>query len=197
MPGHYQFEIIGKTKDDAAGEAYDKAAKMMGLSYPGGPIIAKQAKEFRQSNQTNTIKLPRPMMYSPDFNFSFSGLKTALLYQLQKDKNWKNRIPEYCFAFEQAVIDTLIHKIIKAAKKYPVKSILLAGGVSANKALRSQLKAEITKKLPNIKLFLPNLNYTTDNAAMIASAGYFNYYKNKNKAFIDLKQINAHCNLEM
>jgi N6-L-threonylcarbamoyladenine synthase len=101
------------------------------------------------------------------------------------------------FAFEQAVIDTLIHKIIKAAKKYPVKSILLAGGVSANKALRSQLKAEITKKLPNIKLFLPNLNYTTDNAAMIASAGYFNYYKNKNKAFIDLKQINAHCNLEM
>ena len=197
MSDHYQFEIIGETRDDAAGEAYDKAAKMMGLSYPGGPIIAKYAEEFRQSGQISTIELPRPMMYSPDFNFSFSGLKTALLYQLQKDKNWKNRISEYCFAFEQAVIDTLIHKIIKAANKYPVKSILLAGGVSANKALRLQLKTRINEKLPNIKLSLPNLSYTTDNAAMIASAGYFNYYKNKNKAFVDFRQVNANCNLKM
>lgn len=197
MSDHYKFEIIGETKDDAAGEAYDKAAKMMGLSYPGGPIIAKYAEEFRQSKQISKIELPRPMIYSPDFNFSFSGLKTALLYQLQKDKNWKNRIPEYCFAFEQAVIDTLLHKIIKAANKYPIKSILLAGGVSANKALRSQLKSAINKKLPKISLFLPNLDYTTDNAAMIASAGYFNYYKHKNKAFVNFKEVNAKCNLKI
>jgi len=196
MSDHYKFKIIGETRDDAAGEAYDKAAKMMGLSYPGGPIIAQQAEKFRQSKKVCKIELPRPMMYSPDFNFSFSGLKTALLYQLQKDKNWKKRIPEYCFAFEQAVIETLIHKIIKAAQKYPSKSILLAGGVAANKALRQQLATEISKKLPNIKLSLPNLNYTTDNAAMIASAGYFNYYKHKNKAFVDLKKITARCNLK-
>ncbi|MDD2681046.1 MAG: tRNA (adenosine(37)-N6)-threonylcarbamoyltransferase complex transferase subunit TsaD [Patescibacteria group bacterium] len=197
MSDHYQFKIIGETRDDAAGEAYDKAAKMMGLSYPGGPIVAKHAEEFRQSGKSSIIELPRPMIYSPDFNFSFSGLKTALLYQLQKDKNWKDKISEYCFAFEQAIIETLSHKIIKAAKKYPVKSILLAGGVAANKALRLQLETEISEKLPKIRLSLPNLSYTTDNAAMIASAGYFNYYKHKNKSFVDLAKINARCDLKM
>lgn len=197
MSDHYKFKIIGETKDDAAGEAYDKAAKMMGLSYPGGPIIAKYADEFRFSGKTCNIELPRPMLNSPDFNFSFSGLKTALLYKLQKDKKWKERISEYCFAFEEAVIDTLSHKIIKAARKYPVKSILLAGGVAANHALRAKLMTEISEKLPETKLYLPNLSYTTDNAAMIASAGYFNYYKNKNKAFADFKKLSARCDLKM
>jgi len=197
MKDHYQFKIIGETRDDAAGEAYDKAAKMMGLSYPGGPIIAKYAEEYRQSGKKCSLELPRPMLNSPDFDFSFSGLKTALLYQLQKDKNWKKRLPEYCFAFEQAIIETLIHKTLKAANKYQPKSIVLAGGVAANNALREQLKAKIENKLPNISLFLPEKQYTTDNAAMIASAAYFNYYKHKNKAFLSSARLKARCDLKM
>ncbi|HQB76451.1 MAG TPA: tRNA (adenosine(37)-N6)-threonylcarbamoyltransferase complex transferase subunit TsaD [bacterium] len=197
MKEHYQFKIIGETRDDAAGEAYDKAAKMMGLGYPGGPIIAKYAEEYRQSGQKSTIQLPRPMLNSPDFDFSFSGLKTALLYQLQKDKNWKKRLSEYCFAFEQAIIETLIHKTLKAANKYQPQSIVLAGGVAANSALREQLSSNIKDKLPKIAFFLPEKQYTTDNAAMIASAGYFNYYKHKNKAFLDYSRFKARCDLKI
>ncbi len=197
MKEHYQFKIIGETRDDAAGEAYDKAAKMMGLSYPGGPIIAKYAEEYRQSGQKSTIQLPRPMLNSPDFDFSFSGLKTALLYQLQKDKNWKKRLSEYCFAFEQAIIETLIHKTLKAANKYQPQSIVLAGGVAANSALREQLSSNIKDKLPKIAFFLPEKQYTTDNAAMIASAGYFNYYKHKNKVFLDYSRFKARCDLKI
>jgi N6-L-threonylcarbamoyladenine synthase len=197
MSSHYRFKIIGETRDDAAGEAYDKAAKMMGLSYPGGPIIAKYAEEYRQSNAKTKILLPRPMLNSPDFDFSFSGLKTALLYQLQKDKNWQKRVPEYCFSFEQALVDVLVHKSIKAAKKYKIKSFLLAGGVAANKHLRQQLQHNITEILPKIKLFLPELSYTTDNAAMIASAGYFCYYKKKNKAFIPYDKLRTRCDLNI
>lgn len=197
MSEHYKFKIIGETRDDAAGEAYDKAAKMMGLSYPGGPIIAKYAEEYRKSKQECKIQLPRPMLNSPDFDFSFSGLKTALLYQLKKDKTWREHLPEYCFAFEQAIIDTLIHKTVKAANKYKPKTIVLAGGVAANTALRAQLTTEIEKKLPNISLFLPEKKYTTDNAAMIASAGYFNYYKHKNKAFINYNYLRARCDLKI
>jgi len=197
MKEHYQFKIIGETRDDAAGEAYDKAAKMMGLSYPGGPIIAKYAEKYRQSNHKPTVQLPRPMLNSPDFDFSFSGLKTALLYQLQKDKNWKKRLPEYCFVFEQAIIETLIHKTIKAANKYKPKSIVLAGGVAANNALREQLSSNIKEKIKKTTLFLPEKQYTTDNAAMIAAAGYFNYYKNKNKAFINYTHLRARCDLKI
>ncbi len=197
MSGHYNFKIIGETRDDAAGEAYDKAAKMMGLSYPGGPIVAEHAQIFRDSGQMAKIELPRPMLNSPDLDFSFSGLKTALLYQLQKDKNWRQRLPEYCFAFEQAIIDTLIHKTIKAVKQYNPKSIVLAGGVAANNALRQQLTAKITEKLPKVKLYLPDRKYTTDNAAMIASAGYFRYYKKKEAAFTSYHKVSARCDLKM
>lgn len=197
MSEHYRFKIIGETRDDAAGEAYDKAAKMMGLSYPGGPIIAKYAEKQRQSGIPTTIELPRPMLNSPDFDFSFSGLKTALLYQLQKDKNWRQRIPEYCLAFEQAIIETLIHKTIKAAHKYEPKSIVLAGGVAANTALRQQLQGQINEKLPKIKIILPERQYTTDNAAMIAAAGYFSYYKKKDKAFLPYHRLKARCDLKI
>jgi N6-L-threonylcarbamoyladenine synthase len=196
MKEHYDFKIIGETRDDAAGEAYDKTAKMLGLSYPGGPIIAKYAEEFRKSQKKSSLELPRPMIYSKDFDFSFSGLKTALLYKLQKDKNWKKKIPEYCFAIESAITDTLVYKSLKALEKYQVKSFILAGGVAANRELRSQLLAKISKEFPKIKVFLPNLAYTTDNAAMIASAGYFAYYKKKNKAFSDYSKIKAQANLK-
>lgn len=172
MKNHNDFRIIGETRDDAAGEAYDKGAKMLGLDYPGGPIISKHAKEFTDSGQKSNIILPRPMI-GKGLDFSFSGLKTALLYQLQKDKNWKNRIDEYCFAYQEAIIDILTRKAIAAAKKYKIKIIMLSGGVSANAELRTFLANKVEKELPSIPLVIPKLSYTTDNAAMIALAGYY------------------------
>lgn len=172
MKSHNNFKIIGETRDDAAGEAYDKGAKMLELGYPGGPIVSKYAKEFTDSGQKNTITLPRPMIGN-GLDFSFSGLKTALLYQIQKDKSWKNRISEYCFAYQEAIIDILSRKAITAAKKYQAKTIMLSGGVSANTELRSYLAEKVTKELPGMSLVIPKLSYTTDNAAMIALAGYY------------------------
>lgn len=172
MKSHNNFKIIGETRDDAAGEAYDKGAKMLELGYPGGPIVSKYAKEFADSSQKNTITLPRPMIGN-GLDFSFSGLKTALLYQIQKDKSWKNRISEYCFAYQEAIIDILSRKAITAAKKYQAKTIMLSGGVSANTELRSYLAEKVTKELPGMSLVIPKLSYTTDNAAMIALAGYY------------------------
>lgn len=197
MSGHYSFKIISETRDDAAGEAYDKAAKMMGLSYPGGPIIAKYAQEFRNSQNKASIELPRPMITAPNLDFSFSGLKTALLYKLQKDKNWRNKIPEYCYALETAITEVLVHKSLKAIGKYQAKSFILAGGVAANKHLREELLSNIKLKYPKTKIFLPEQTYTTDNAAMIASAAYFNYYKNKKKAFLNYSKIKAKCDLKI
>ena len=172
MKSHNHFKIIGETRDDAAGEAYDKGAKMLGLGYPGGPIVSKYAKEFANSGQKNNITLPRPMIGN-GLDFSFSGLKTALLYQIQKDKNWENRISEYCFAYQEAIIDILSRKAIVAAKKYKAKTIMLSGGVSANAELRTYLAEKVTKELPGMSLVIPKLTYTTDNAAMIALAGYY------------------------
>ncbi len=189
MDKSHNIKIIGETLDDAAGEAYDKGAKMMGLGYPGGPIVSKYAAEYAQTNpelQTN-IDLPRPMLNSTNLNFSFSGLKTALLYQLKKDKNWKTRIPEYCFAYQQAIIDVLVGKTIKAAKKTGAKTIMLSGGVSANKELRIQLKTKVEKELKKVNFLVPALEYTTDNAAMIATAGFFKYLSDKPVDFSKLR----------
>lgn len=193
MTDHGAFKIIGETIDDAAGEAFDKAAKLMDIGYPGGPIVSKFASEFTQTpNKYPKIVLPRPLLHKPNFNFSFSGLKTALLYQLQKDKNWQKRIPEYCHEFEQAIVQTLVAKTIKAAEKYKIPTIMLAGGVSANSALRFALQEAVSKQLPKTQLILPDLKYTTDNAAMIATNGYFRF---KNKQQTDYKSLKADPNL--
>ncbi|MCK4540542.1 tRNA (adenosine(37)-N6)-threonylcarbamoyltransferase complex transferase subunit TsaD [Candidatus Parcubacteria bacterium] len=209
MNGHGRFKTIGETRDDAAGEAFDKAAKMMGIGYPGGPVISAEAEKFLISklhpsseykqiinkskiiNHKSKISLPRPMIDSPDFDFSFSGLKTAIRYALEEDKNWKDRIPEYCAEFQQAIIDVLIKKTIKAGNKFNVKTIMLAGGVSANKELRKQLEKQVLKN--NFKFSLPDLKYTTDNAAMIATAGYF---KALRKEFTPWQDLRVDCNLE-
>ena len=172
MKDHNSFKIIGETRDDAAGEAYDKGAKMLGLGYPGGPIISKYAKIFAETGKKTDIILPRPMI-GKGLDFSFSGLKTSLLYKIQKDKNWKNRVNEYCFAYQEAIIDILSRKTIVAAKKYGAKTIMLSGGVSANSELRAYLATKVAKELPNNPLIVPKLSYTTDNAAMIAVAGYY------------------------
>ena len=194
MSGHGKYKTIGETLDDAAGEAFDKAAKMMNIGYPGGPAIAAEARKFIAVNEECRVILPRPMIKKPGFNFSFSGLKTALLYKLKEDKGWKTRIPEYAAEFQQAVIDVLINKTIKAGKKHDIKTILLGGGVAANRELRSQLEAAVTNSLPCADFHMPDLKYTTDNAAMIAAAGYFRARK---KDFTPWQKLRVDCNLEL
>lgn len=199
MDNHLKYKIIGKTLDDAAGEAFDKAAKMMGLGYPGGPIIGKLAKEYiEKNNDLEEIDLPRPMLNLNNFDFSFSGLKTALLYQLRKDKNWKNKIPQYCYSFQKATIDVLVGKTFKAVKKYPVKTIMLVGGVSANSELKKTFSERLKKdsNLKQIKFVSPALKYSGDNATMIALNGIFHLLKNK-KNIKNYKNLKINSNLEL
>jgi len=186
-----KIKILGETRDDAAGEAFDKTAKMMGLDYPGGPAISKYAAKYGESakkiKKQKAIILPRPMINSPELDFSFSGLKTALLYQLQKDKNWKKKIPEYCFEIQQAIIDVLISKTIKAAKKTKARTVMLSGGVSANNELRLQMEKSVLEKLPKTNFLVPAREYTTDNAAMIAAAAFYKFQKGQKITFNKLR----------
>jgi len=200
MDKNRKINIIGETRDDAAGEAYDKAAKMLGLGYPGGPIISKLAKEYKENTEISkknkiTNKLPRPMIDSASFDFSFSGLKTALLYELKKDKNWKKLIPAYCYEYQQAIIETLIKKTIKAGVKFKAKTIMLAGGVSANKELREQMAESVKQNWKGqVDFILPELVYTTDNAAMIAAATFF---KLKTKPKTNIFKVKADPSVEL
>ncbi|MFA6511805.1 MAG: tRNA (adenosine(37)-N6)-threonylcarbamoyltransferase complex transferase subunit TsaD [Patescibacteria group bacterium] len=168
MTGFGKYRLLGRTVDDAAGEAFDKVAKHMGLPYPGGPQISKLAAQ----GNVEAIKLPRPMLDRDDFSFSFSGLKTAVLYATDKKPGWKKNMhykKDLAASFEQAVVDVLVKKTVRAAKKYKAKSVLIGGGVAANKRLRKELEAAV-KKETSAKYFQPKLEFATDNAAMIAAA---------------------------
>ena len=177
------YKIIGQTKDDAAGEAFDKVAKLLGLGYPGGPIIEKMAKK----GDKNKFKFPRPMINSKNFDFSFSGLKTAVLYRWKlENKNGTDKVKvDVAASFQQAVIDVLIAKTLAAAKKYKAKSILLGGGVAANKELRRQFKTSLYPLLAKEgKISISNIQYpvsklSTDNATMIATAAYYHIVNKK------------------
>lgn len=192
MKNHLQYKTIGETRDDAAGEAFDKAAKLLGLGYPGGPLVSKQAQIWTKKNIPTSISLPRPMINDKSFDFSFSGLKTALLYALRDDRNYKKKISEYCYAFEQAVVDVLVAKTIRAAKKYGVKSVMLAGGVAANTALREKLSEQV--KHNGLEFYMPEFEYTTDNAAMVAAAGYYKFKAGKT---VPWQKIKVDPNLEL
>ncbi|MCX6792416.1 MAG: tRNA (adenosine(37)-N6)-threonylcarbamoyltransferase complex transferase subunit TsaD [Candidatus Falkowbacteria bacterium] len=190
LKNHLSYKTIGETRDDAAGEAFDKAAQLLGLGYPGGPIISKFAEMF--DGKKTIASLPRPMLDSKNYDFSFSGLKTALLYATQKDKNFKKKIPEYAFEFQEAVVDVLVTKTIRAAKEYKARSVFLAGGVAANIRLREKLAEEV-KKI-DLEFSMPKMEYTTDNAAMIASAAYFKF---KSKKTVPWQKIKVDPNLEL
>ncbi|MCD6233232.1 tRNA (adenosine(37)-N6)-threonylcarbamoyltransferase complex transferase subunit TsaD [bacterium] len=172
-----KYKIIGETRDDAAGECFDKTARILGLPYPGGPAIAAEAAKFSISNSQFSIKLPRPMANSRNYDFSFSGLKTAVLYDFKKRpkevRASKRYVQEMAKEIQQAIIDVLIKKTLKAAMNFNAKSVILGGGVAANKELRKQLREKIKTELPNVKLFIPEPKLCTDNAAMIAQAAYF------------------------
>jgi len=207
MAGYGDYKILGETLDDAAGEAFDKAASLLKLGYPGGPAIAKSAalwrkKEIRPSSKnqdkrkspSNAVILPRPMLGKNNYHFSFSGLKTALLYALQKDKHWRKRTAEYSHAFEEAVTDVLTAKTVKAARESRAKTILLAGGVSANARLREKLLALATERCPAVPVLMADLAYTTDNAAMIAAAAYF---QARRQDFTDWPNLKAEADAEL
>lgn len=202
MKDFEKFQKIGQTLDDAAGECFDKVAKILRLGYPGGPVVAAEAAKFKISNLKFKIDLPRPMINSGDFNFSFSGLKTAVLYKMQRMSKVeiKNNLAGICAEFQQAVIDVLIAKTIRTAKKFGAKSIILGGGVVANQELRRQFDIKNKQEMPKIKLLIPEIKYTTDNAAMIAAAAYFKFKKTPQKEWskkFDWRKIKADPNLEI
>ena len=177
--GKYKF--IGETRDDAAGECLDKVARILGLGYPGGPVIAKYAAEDRGSV---SVKLPRPMIGQKNYDFSFSGLKTAVLYKVRKESKEikkKKYIQAMCAEVQQAVVDVLIHKTIKAAKSFRVRSIILGGGVAANNELRRQFILNIKKKMPAVKFLVPAKVFCTDNASMIALTAFYHRKKSFKK----------------
>jgi len=160
------YVILGESLDDAAGEAFDKTAKLLGLAYPGGPLLAKLAEQ----GTPGKFHFPRPMLDRPGLDFSFSGLKTHALNIIQQTELTTQNKADIAYAFEDAIVDTLIKKTARAIKQTNLKSIVIAGGVGANKALRSRMQEFATTN--NIKLYYPNFEFCTDNGAMIAYAGY-------------------------
>ncbi len=191
MKGFGKYQILGETRDDAAGECFDKVARILGLGYPGGPIVAKMATKFKNKKLKIKINLPRPMISQKNYDFSFSGLKTAVLYDFRKRpkkiRKSKEYIREMCFEIQQAIIDVLIKKTMKAAKDFKAKSIILGGGVAANEELRKQFKERIEKEIPNTKYLIPNIKFCTDNAAMTATTAYYHWLKKdlKNTTYIE------------
>jgi len=240
----FNYKIIGETQDDAAGEAFDKVAKILGLGYPGGPIISKLADKYIKENNIDLVELdtqpndtsvkkffPRPMINKPNFDFSFSGLKTAVLYYCQQNNLTSNKatqslpertslsevqgknegfykahkstpsktevsdeeirqmnIAQVAFEFQEAVVDVLITKTIRALKKYPSQTVSLSGGVAANTRLRSKLENAV--KQQNLQFKVPPLSLTGDNATMIAVAGYYQYLYHKQNNTLNIPQNN-------
>lgn len=191
------YKILGETRDDAAGECFDKCAKIMGLGYPGGPIISELAK--KNVGSPTPHKLPRPMMHTKDYDFSFSGLKTAVLYAWQKGNFFatrqKTHQAQIAFAAEiqQAIIDVLIKKTMQAVEDYKAKTLILGGGVSANQELREQF-AEAIRSITSerISLLFPPANLSTDNALMTAITAYFHQAKK-----IAPSKLKANANLRI
>lgn len=168
-----EYEIMGKTRDDAVGEAFDKVARAMGLGYPGGPIIDQLAK----LGDANAIHFPRVYLENDSYDFSFSGLKSAVLNYLnsQSQKGEEIKVEDVAASFQQAVMEVLIHKTLEGARQKNVNKIVLAGGVAANSALREGLKKKA--EALGLQVRYPSLQLCTDNAAMIGCAAYYNYLK--------------------
>ncbi len=183
VKNYTEFEVLGKTRDDAIGEAFDKVARVVGLGYPGGPKVDKLAKE----GQAN-IELPKTHFDEDTLDFSFSGIKTAVINLHHKNPDINKA--DLCASFEKNVTETLMENVKKAIEKTGIKKITLAGGVSANSYIRNEfLKLE----QEGIKVYMPDLKLCTDNAAMIASAGYYNFVSGKR----DELNLNAVPNLKL
>tara|TARA_R110000796_G_scaffold252637_1_gene389593 strand:+ start:39665 stop:40678 length:1014 start_codon:yes stop_codon:yes gene_type:complete len=172
VKGHLEMEIVGETRDDAVGEAFDKSAKLLGLGYPGGPLIDKYA----QLGDPHRFPLPQTEM--PGLEYSFSGIKTGILYflrdELKKNENFiDENLNDICASIQHTLVEMLLQKLRKAAREFKIKNIALAGGVSANSGLRNGLEAMAKKE--GWKVFVPAFEYCTDNAAMIGMAAHYKY----------------------
>lgn len=174
VTGYDTYEVIGRTRDDAAGESFDKVSRALGLGYPGGPQIQKAA----ESGNSEAINFPRVMLEKDSYDFSFSGLKTAVLNYLNTEKmaGHEININDVAASFQKAVLDVLVQKSIRLLQEKKRDKFVLSGGVAANKPLRELLEKECEKI--GVKMYYPPLELCTDNAAMIASAGYFDYINN-------------------
>lgn len=180
---YFNYELLGQTLDDAAGEAFDKAAKIMGLPYPGGPEIDRRAQE----GNAQRFNFAKPQV--DDYNFSFSGLKTSILYFLQKEMKAdpdfiRDHEADLCASIQATIIEILMEKLVRAAKDHQIKQVAIAGGVSANSALRKAVETAATEN--NWQTFIPDFEYCTDNGAMIAITGYYKYLR---KDFADITTL--------
>ena len=181
------FDIIGKTRDDAVGEAFDKVARVLGLPYPGGPEVSKLAQEGKF-----TYTLPKTKF--DNYDFSFSGIKTAVINIAHKEGENLRRADLAC-SFEQTVTDELVTTCMNAMKELKIKKVVLAGGVSANVVLRDKLQKAAKER--NYECYVPDFKYCTDNAAMIASAAHYNYVNGKYYEIKDKLDLNAIANLKI
>lgn len=181
--------LLGRTLDDAAGEAFDKAAQMLGLEYPGGPAIDRMA----QRGNPQTVRFARGCIRSNDLNFSFSGLKTALLYYLQDRGRpcTERETQDIAASFQEAVVDVLVKKAFEAVRRANVPALAVVGGVSANSRLRARLQAEASRQ--GVALALPSMQYCTDNAAMIALAGFIGYARGTRASYVDDVKVTLHA----
>jgi len=189
VAGVGNYEEIGRTRDDAAGEAYDKVAKLLGYGYPGGPVID----ELATKGDPQSVKFPRSFL-KDCYDFSFSGLKTSVLNYIRKNPEASKE--DIAASFQAAVIDVLVGRSVEVAKKHGISRIALSGGVSANKGLRNAIKEKTSDA--GLEIFVPSINLCTDNAAMIASAGYYNFLNGETatfdlnpKAFLPLGSANG------
>lgn len=192
------YNIIGETRDDAAGEAFDKVARLLGLPYPGGPEISKLAATV-PPNTPSPYSLPRPMLHSPNADFSFSGLKTAVLYTIKKIPKLTTTTKAFLAKeFEEAVADVIVMKTLRAAQTHKAKTVIMGGGVSANKRIRKNLTTMLKKELPLVNVLMPNPKFSTDNALMIALAAYIRITaKPKNKLGTPPSAIRAEGHLRL
>jgi N6-L-threonylcarbamoyladenine synthase len=188
MKDHAEYEVLGETLDDAAGEAFDKSARLMGFAYPGGPKISHLAK----SGDPKKFNFPRPMLNRPSLDFSFSGLKTAVLYEYSKHKTSSKLKADMAASLQVAIIDSLIGKTEQAVKKYIPKTLMLGGGVAANEMLRKEFE-KLAKKY-QLKYSIPKFEYCTDNAAMIGLAAH---YRIQNKKARFSMRFDAQPNLSL
>ena len=174
-----EYTKIGKTQDDAVGEAFDKTARLLGLEYPGGPKISKLA---REGQENTAIQFPRPMIHSQDYNFSFSGLKTAVRYTVDNLGTLDHQTKaDICKEFEEAVTEVLLKKTKRAIEEYGVKTLIISGGVSASTHIRDQFREMLNEHFPDTKLLLPEMHLTGDNSLMIGIAGYYLWKTIQNK----------------
>ena len=170
MKEHFKFERLGSTLDDAAGEAFDKVAKLLGLGYPGGPIVSEKA----ELGDRKAYDFPRALINEDNFDFSFSGVKTSVINTARKiGELSKQQINDICASFQQAAVDVLVAKTVRAAAEYEAQSVLLGGGVAANKLLRKSMEENLLKANSNIKYYQPEITNCLDNAAMVGVAAYY------------------------